>query len=120
MVIMSRRQRASGALSVCSSVYSTFPPALPRLFPYTVRSVWPPLTPMSSAGQAMAVLFADVSGSTRLYEQVGNATALATIGECMALVQAAAGGHAGRLVKTIGDEAMVVFPTANQAAAAAG
>jgi hypothetical protein len=41
---------------------------------------------MSSAAQAMAVLFADV-GSTRLYEQVGDATAPATIGECLALVQ---------------------------------
>lgn len=68
----------------------------------------------------MAVLFADVSGSTRLYERVGDASALATIGDCMALVQAAAAGHAGRLVKTIGDEAMVVFPTASHAAAAAG
>ena len=75
---------------------------------------------MSSATQAMAVLFADVSGSTRLYEQVGDAAALATIGECLALVQVAAAGHAGRLVKTIGDEAMVVFPSANQAVAAAG
>jgi len=68
----------------------------------------------------MAVLFADVSGSTRLYEKVGDANALATIGDCMTLVQTAAAGHAGRLVKTIGDEAMVVFPTANQAVAAAG
>ncbi len=68
----------------------------------------------------MAVLFADVSGSTRLYEQVGDAAALATIGECMTLVQEAVAGHGGRLVKTIGDEAMVVFPTADQAVSAAG
>ena len=75
---------------------------------------------MSSAGHAMTVLFADVSGSTRLYEQVGDARALATIGECLALVRDAAAGHGGRLVKTIGDEAMVVFATADQAVTAAG
>jgi class 3 adenylate cyclase len=68
----------------------------------------------------MAVLFADVSGSTRLYEQVGDAKALATIGECLALVQEASAGYGGRLVKTIGDEAMVVFPAADQAVTAAG
>lgn len=68
----------------------------------------------------MTVLFADVSGSTRLYEQVGDARALATIGECLALVRDAAAGHGGRLVKTIGDEAMVVFATADQAVTAAG
>ncbi len=68
----------------------------------------------------MTVLFADVSGSTRLYEQVGDARALATIGGCLALVREASAGHGGRLVKTIGDEAMVVFPTADQAVTAAG
>jgi class 3 adenylate cyclase len=68
----------------------------------------------------MTVLFADVSGSTRLYEQVGDVRALATIGECLALVRDASAGHGGRLVKTIGDEAMVVFATADQAVTAAG
>ena len=68
----------------------------------------------------MAVLFADVSGSTRLYEQVGDAKALATIVACLALVQEASAGHGGRLVKTIGDEAMIVFPGADQAVTAAG
>jgi len=68
----------------------------------------------------MTVLFADVAGSTRLYETVGDARALATIGACLALVREASAGHGGRVVKTIGDEAMVVFPTADQAVAAAG
>ncbi len=68
----------------------------------------------------MTVLFADVAGSTRLYETVGDARALATIEACLALVRDASAGYGGRLVKTIGDEAMVVFPTADQAVAAAG
>jgi len=67
----------------------------------------------------LAVLFADVAGSTRLYEQLGDAKALAAIGECLALVRDACQGHGGRLIKTIGDEAMVVFPTADQAVIAA-
>jgi len=74
---------------------------------------------MSPSDQSLAVLFADVAGSTHLYEQLGDVQALATIGRSLALVQDAARGHGGRPIKTIGDEAMVVFPTADQAAAAA-
>jgi adenylate cyclase len=67
----------------------------------------------------LAVLFADVSGSTYLYETLGDADALATIGRCLALVRYACEGHGGRVIKTIGDEMMVVFPEADLAAAAA-
>lgn len=67
----------------------------------------------------LAILFADVAGSTRLYEQIGDALALATIGKCLAMVDDVSRGHRGRLVKTIGDEAMVVFASADQAALAA-
>jgi class 3 adenylate cyclase len=67
----------------------------------------------------LAVLFADVSGSTRLYEELGDEAALSTIARCLAMVKAACDGHQGRLIKTIGDEAMVVFPAADQAAEAA-
>ena len=67
----------------------------------------------------VAVLFADVSGSTSLYEQLGDAQALATMSRCLELARDSAVRHGGRLVKTIGDEAMLVFPTADQAALAA-
>jgi class 3 adenylate cyclase len=67
----------------------------------------------------LAILFADVAGSTRLYETLGDAEALATIGRCLALVRSACEGHGGRLIKTIGDEAMVMFAEADQAAEAA-
>jgi class 3 adenylate cyclase len=65
------------------------------------------------------VLFADVSGSTRLYESVGDAAALDTIGRCVATMRTACEGHGGRVVKTIGDEVMAVFPGADHAAEAA-
>ncbi|HSV17784.1 MAG TPA: adenylate/guanylate cyclase domain-containing protein [Casimicrobiaceae bacterium] len=67
----------------------------------------------------LAVLFADVSGSTRLYEELGDEAALSTIARCLAVVKDACDGHQGRLIKTIGDEAMVVFPAADHAAEAA-
>jgi class 3 adenylate cyclase len=75
---------------------------------------------MTTAPANLAVLFADVSGSTRLYEELGDAPALAAIGRCLRFVEATCAGHQGRLVKTIGDEAMVVFPSADLAAEAAG
>jgi len=74
---------------------------------------------VTSAASDVAVLFADVSGSTRLYETMGDAAALDTIGRCLALVRTACEARGGRVVKTIGDEIMVVFPSADQAAEAA-
>lgn len=74
---------------------------------------------MTNEAAPLAVLFADVSGSTRLYETVGDADALTAIGGCLALVRAACEAHGGRVVKTIGDELMAVFPAADRAAEAA-
>lgn len=74
---------------------------------------------MTNDASNLAVLFADVSGSTRLYETVGDAEALATIGRCLALVKVACEGYGGRVVKTIGDEVMAVFPDADKATEAA-
>ena len=71
------------------------------------------------AARDLAVLFADVSGSTRLYEELGDEVALSTIARCLAVVQSACDGHQGRVIKTIGDEAMAVFPAADHAAEAA-
>jgi class 3 adenylate cyclase len=74
---------------------------------------------MADEPSSLAVLFADVSGSTRLYETLGDAEALATIGRCVALMTTVCVGHGGRVVKTIGDEVMAVFPSADAAAQAA-
>jgi adenylate cyclase len=74
---------------------------------------------MAEVPSSMAVLFADVCGSTRLYESLGDTEALATIGRCVAVISTVCVGHGGRVVKTIGDEAMAVFPSADLAAQAA-
>jgi adenylate cyclase len=68
---------------------------------------------------ATAILFADVCGSTRLYERHGDAQARRLIGRSIELMSAATAEHGGTLIKTIGDEVMCRFPSADQAAAAA-
>jgi len=67
----------------------------------------------------LAVLFADVSGSTHLYETLGDERALAAIGRCLTLMREVSEAHSGRVVKTIGDEVMSIFPLADEAAQAA-
>jgi adenylate cyclase len=65
------------------------------------------------------VLFADVSGSTKLYETAGDKVALAAIGQCIDIFREKTLDEGGRVIKTIGDEVMADFPTANAAANAA-
>lgn len=57
-----------------------------------------------------AVMFADVSGSTHLYETLGDQRALGVIERCIKVMTRATLLHGGRLIKTIGDEVLVVFP----------
>lgn len=66
-----------------------------------------------------SVMFADVSGSTRLYELAGDTVAFGAIGRCIAVMKSCSGASQGRVVKTIGDEVMVLFPSAEQAMQAA-
>ena len=65
------------------------------------------------------VLFADVSGSTRLYETAGDTLALETINRMIGDMRRATEQAGGRVVKTIGDEVMALFPTSGAAAGAA-
>jgi adenylate cyclase len=65
------------------------------------------------------VLFADVSDSTNLYESLGDTGAFGQMRDCLALLRNVAHAFHGRVVKTIGDGAMCVFPTADAAAQAA-
>lgn len=66
----------------------------------------------------LAVLFADVSGSTQLYETLGDVRARSIIARCIAVMTEATRRHGGTLVKTIGDEVMTTFPAAAAAEAA--
>jgi adenylate cyclase len=66
-----------------------------------------------------AVLFADISGSTRLYEELGDAQALSRIDRCLRLLREAAIEFRGRVVKTTGDGVMCSFDQAEAALHAA-
>ena len=65
------------------------------------------------------IMFADVSGSTQLYERLGDAAAHRCVSESLARIVSHARNHDGRLVETIGDEAMLSFSRIDQAAMAA-
>ena len=67
----------------------------------------------------LAVLFADVSDSTRLYENMGDTAAFTQVRECLQILNEAAQRYHGRVVKTIGDGAMCVFSNAEDAARSA-
>jgi len=71
---------------------------------------------MEERSRQTTVLFADVSGSTRLYETEGDDAALDAIGRCIGRLSQAAAATGGRVLKTMGDEVMVLFPTADAAA----
>jgi len=67
----------------------------------------------------VTVLFADVSGSTKLYESEGDKAAMEAIARCIDQLRQTVESSGGRVVKTIGDEVMAVFPTPDAAAYAA-
>lgn len=68
---------------------------------------------------SLAIMFADIAGSTRLYEQLGDIPARERIAECLLRLGAVALEHGGRVVKTIGDEALCTFPDVEAAVVAA-
>jgi adenylate cyclase len=74
---------------------------------------------MDQAGQA-TVLFADISGSTKLYESEGDKVAMEAIAHCLGQLRQSVETAGGRVVKTIGDEIMAVFTGIDAAATAAG
>jgi class 3 adenylate cyclase len=69
--------------------------------------------------EKLAVLFADICGSTALYDKLGDDHARRLIAKCIAMMIGKATAFQGTLVKTIGDEIMCTFPTAEAALRAA-
>lgn len=59
----------------------------------------------------LTVLFADLRGSTGLYETLGNAQASALVTQTVAQVARAVEDCAGKVIKTLGDGLMAVFPS---------
>lgn len=67
----------------------------------------------------LAVLFADIVESTALYRRLGDIEALKIINACLAAMKAVLPRHHGRLVKTLGDAVMCLFPDGDSAVDAA-
>jgi adenylate cyclase len=67
----------------------------------------------------LAVLFSDVVGSTHIYEVLGDQRARETVATCIELMRTATEQHRGSVIKTMGDEVMATFPTADDALNAA-
>lgn len=72
-----------------------------------------------SSQEAEAILFADIVGSTSLYEKMGNAEAKAVVDLVLARISEVVSHHSGLIVKYIGDEAMARFQDPDKAFTAA-
>ncbi len=72
-----------------------------------------------SATQPCTILFADVSGSTRLFEQKGDVEARRLIAAVLSALTVVCNSHGGKVIKTIGDEIMCTFRGALQGVLAA-
>lgn len=59
----------------------------------------------------LTVLFSDLTGSTALYERVGDARAFALVEEHFRLMEAVIARYEGAVVKTMGDAVMATFPS---------
>ncbi|HEY9548863.1 MAG TPA: adenylate/guanylate cyclase domain-containing protein [Kiloniellaceae bacterium] len=73
----------------------------------------------AKANQNLAILFADIDGSTKLYEIHGDETAHRLTAQVLTQLDAQAGLAGGRTVKTSGDGVMCVFATPDAAFRAA-
>jgi len=67
----------------------------------------------------VAILFADVVGSTQLYDRFGDTKASETVALCLDVMKDATHNYNGTVIKTIGDEIMATFASVDEAMGAA-
>jgi len=72
-----------------------------------------------SGSRPQTIVFADVSGSTRLFEKRGDVEARRIIAATLDALSQVVSAHGGRVIKTIGDEIMCTFPAPLQGVLAA-
>ncbi len=66
-----------------------------------------------------SVLFADVSGSVRLHEKLGGAEAQRAVDRCVKRVSRSVDAYGGKIIKTVGNELMIIFDRVESALHAA-
>jgi len=74
---------------------------------------------MEQSPVPLTILFADISGSTHLYEVLGDVRARERTSHCLSILTEVIQRHGGTVIKTIGDEVMCTFPGADAAVQAA-
>jgi len=74
---------------------------------------------MAREEQTVAVLIADVCGSTSLYESSGSLKALDLIAECLDSITEVVGSEGGKVLRSKGDDVLCTFPDASSAVRAA-
>ena len=67
----------------------------------------------------LVILFADVVGSTRLFETLGDEAARDLVAICVGAMRRATEQHGGKVIKTMGDEIMATFADCDSALDAA-
>jgi adenylate cyclase len=74
---------------------------------------------MSSKASKLSILFADISGSTKLYDSLGDERARKVVATTLTLLGDVVARYKGTVIKTIGDEIMCTFDDAEIATKAA-
>lgn len=74
---------------------------------------------MSAPPRKLVVMFADVSGSSALFERLGDTEAMHAVERCLKRMSRSIEGYDGRTVQIVGDELLAVFDSADEACQAA-
>jgi len=74
---------------------------------------------MSTTQRKLIVMFADVSGSTALFERLGDKEAMHAVERCLKRMKRSIDGYKGRTVQVVGDELLGAFDLAEDACQAA-
>ena len=74
---------------------------------------------MDHAQQTLAILFADIAGSTELYETVGDVEAHRRVAESLGFMAQAVESHGGKVLRTVGDSTLASFGSCDDALMAA-
>lgn len=67
---------------------------------------------MAAQIHSLAIMHVDISGSTPLYESLGDVTARRLVANCLATLTDITINHQGTVVKSIGDELLCIFHSA--------
>jgi class 3 adenylate cyclase len=74
---------------------------------------------MSRRIDCCSILFADIAGSTQIYEILGDRRAQRMVAACLSKLSEVVQHHRGEVIKTIGDEVMCTFAKVDDAIQAA-